>query len=155
MTRRQGGQFDAARLVATLGGAGLLRPAPGTWGSAVVLPLALLGPLPCLALALVLTLAGFWAAPRVLTEQEDPGWFVVDEGAGMLLALAALTAPTLTGVALAFVLFRALDIAKPWPVSWADAQPGATGVMLDDLIAGAIAAAALVLLQALAPGVIG
>jgi phosphatidylglycerophosphatase A len=155
MTRRQAGRFDAARLVATLGGAGLLRPGPGTWGSAVVLPFALLGPLPCLALALVLALAGFWAAPRVLTEQEDPGWFVVDEGAGMLLALAALPAPTLTGVVLAFVLFRALDIAKPWPVSWADAQPGATGVMLDDLLAGAIAAAALILLQTLAPGVIG
>ncbi|PWS36845.1 phosphatidylglycerophosphatase A [Falsiroseomonas bella] len=144
-----------ARLVATLGGAGLLRPAPGTWGSAVVLPLALLGPLPCLALSLLLTLAGFWAASRVLTEDEDPGWFVVDEGAGMLLALAALPVPTLAGVALAFVLFRLLDIAKPWPVSWADAQPGATGVMLDDLLAGAIAAAALVLLQATVPGVIG
>lgn len=147
--------MDAARLVATLGGAGLLRPGPGTWGSGVVLPLALLGPLPCLALALVLTLAGFWAASRVLTKEDDPGWFVVDEGAGMLLTLAALPAPTLAGVALAFLLFRALDIAKPWPVSWADAQPGATGVMLDDLLAGAIAAALLVLLQALAPGVIG
>ncbi|WP_233256117.1 phosphatidylglycerophosphatase A family protein [Falsiroseomonas bella] len=155
MTRRQGDGLDMARLVATLGGAGLLRPAPGTWGSAVVLPLALLGPLPCLALSLLLTLAGFWAASRVLTEDEDPGWFVVDEGAGMLLALAALPVPTLAGVALAFVLFRLLDIAKPWPVSWADAQPGATGVMLDDLLAGAIAAAALVLLQATVPGVIG
>jgi phosphatidylglycerophosphatase A len=153
--RRGQGPPDAARLVATLGGAGLLRPAPGTWGSAVVLPMALLGPLPCLALALLLTVAGFWAAARVLTEDEDPGWFVVDEGAGMLLALAALPSPTLAGVALAFLLFRLLDIAKPWPVSWADAQPGATGVMLDDLLAGAIAAAALILLQTLAPGVIG
>ncbi|WP_270937983.1 phosphatidylglycerophosphatase A family protein [Falsiroseomonas oryzae] len=147
--------MTAAKLVATLGGAGLLRPGPGTWGSAVVLPLALLGPLPCLALAALLTLAGFWAAPRVLADaQEDPGWFVADEGAGMLLALAALPVASLPGILLAFALFRLLDIAKPWPVSWADAQPGALGVMLDDLVAGAIAAAALLGLVAAFPGVL-
>jgi phosphatidylglycerophosphatase A len=149
------GRMDLPRLVATLGGAGLLRPGPGTWGSAIVLPCVLLGPLPCLALALLLTLAGFWAAPRVLRPEEDPGWFVADEGAGMLIALAALPAATLPGVALAFLLFRLLDILKPWPVSWADAQPGAAGVMLDDVLAGAIAGLLLVALHALLPGVIG
>lgn len=147
--------MTAARLVATLGGAGLLRPGPGTWGSAVVLPLVLLGPLPCLVLAALITAAGFWAAPRVLNTDEDPGWFVADEGAGMLLALAALPAASWTGVALAFVIFRTLDIAKPWPVSWADRQDGALGVMLDDLIAGAIAAAALLAVQIPWPGVLG
>ena len=147
--------MSAARLVATLGGAGLLRPAPGSWGSAVVLPLVLLGPLACLVLALLLTVAGFWAGRRVLADrEEDPGWFVADEGAGMLLALAALPAATLPGVLLAFALFRALDIAKPWPVSWADAQPGAFGVMLDDLVAGAIAALGLLAFHAALPGVI-
>ncbi|WP_237216815.1 phosphatidylglycerophosphatase A family protein [Falsiroseomonas oryziterrae] len=147
--------MTAARLVATLGGVGLLRPGPGTWGSALVLPLVLLGPLPCLVLAALVTLAGFWAAPRVLKADEDPGWFVADEGAGMLLALAALPAPSWIGVALAFVTFRALDIAKPWPVSWADRQTGALGVMLDDLVAGAIAAGALLALQLLWPGALG
>jgi phosphatidylglycerophosphatase A len=145
-----------ARLVATLGGAGLIRPAPGTWGSAVVLPLALLGPVACLLLAALVALAGFWAARQVLRDDsEDPGWFVADEGAGMLLVLAALPAATLTGAALAFVLFRLFDIAKPWPVSWADAQPGATGIMLDDLVAGAMAAAIILLLHAAFPGVLG
>ncbi len=145
-----------ARLVATLGGAGLLRPGPGTWGSAVVLPLVLLGPLACLALALAVTLAGYWAAQQVLRDDtEDPGWFVADEGAGMLLALAALPAATWTGVLAAFALFRLLDIAKPWPVSWADRQPGAFGVMADDILAGAIAAAALLILHAAFPGVLG
>lgn len=145
-----------ARLVATLGGAGLIRPGPGTWGSAVVLPLVLLGPVACLVLAAAVTLAGFWAARTVLRDDtEDPGWFVADEGAGMLLVLAALPAATLPGVALAFALFRLLDIAKPWPVSWADRQPGAVGVMLDDLVAGAIAAAVILLLHAALPGVLG
>jgi phosphatidylglycerophosphatase A len=144
----------AAKLVATMGGVGLLRPAPGTWGSAVVLPLALLGPLPCLALATVVTAAGVWAAPRVLRRGEDPGWFVADEGAGMLLALAALPAPSPAGVALAFLLFRLLDITKPWPISWADRQEGTFGVMVDDILAGAIAALALLLTAQFLPGVL-
>ena len=140
-------------LVATLGGVGRLRPGPGTWGSAVVLPLVLAGPLACLVGALAIAIAGWWAAGQVLDERtEDPGWFVADEGAGMLLALAALPAATLPGVFLAFALFRALDIVKPWPISWADAQPGAFGVMLDDVLAGAIAAAGLLAFTSVYPG---
>ena len=141
-----------ARFVATMGGAGLMRPAPGTWGSAVVLPLALLGPEACLVLAVVLAVAGWWAAHQVLEEASDPGWFVADEGAGMLLTLAALASVTWVGVVAAFLLFRLLDILKPWPVSWADRQPGPTGVMLDDILAGAIAAVALLACQAAFPG---
>lgn len=142
-------------LVATLGGVGRLKPGPGTWGSAVVLPLVLAGPVACLVAALVITVAGWWAASQVLDDRtEDPGWFVADEGAGMLLALAALPAATLPGVFLAFALFRALDIVKPWPISWADAQPGAFGVMLDDVLAGAIAAAGLLVFTAFYPGVL-
>ena len=142
-----------ALAVATLGGAGLARRAPGTWGSAMVLPFVMLGPAACLFLAGVLTIAGFWAANRVLRdEMEDPGWFVVDEGAGMLLALAGLQVWSFLGVLLAFLLFRALDIVKPWPVSWADRQPGSTGVMVDDLLAGAIAALVLAGFQHAFPG---
>jgi phosphatidylglycerophosphatase A len=143
--------------VATLGGVGRLRPGPGTWGSLVVLPAVLLGPLACLGLA-GLAAAGGLAATRAVLAQtgaEDPGWIVVDEAAGMLLALAALPAGAgWVGVALAFALFRALDILKPWPVSWADGLLGATGVMLDDVLAGAIAGAALLLVGAIAPGVL-
>ena len=142
-------------LVATLGGVGRLKPGPGTWGSLVVLPLALAGPLACLVGALVIGVAGWWAAGQVIDDRtEDPGWFVADEGAGMLLALAALPAATLPGVFLAFALFRALDIVKPWPISWADAQPGAFGVMLDDVLAGAIAAAGLLAFTTFYPGVL-
>ena len=142
-------------LVATLGGVGHFRPGPGTWGSLVVLPLVLAGPLACLIGALVIGIAGWWAAGQVLDEgTEDPGWFVADEGAGMLITLAALPAVTLPGVFLAFALFRALDIVKPWPISWADAQPGAFGVMLDDVLAGAIAAAGLLAFTTFYPGVL-
>ena len=144
-------------LVATMGGIGRLKPAPGTWGSLVVLPLVILGPIPALLLALLVTLIGFYAVRDVLrdTPNQDPGWIVVDEAAGMLLALAGLSLDaSILGVLIAFGLFRVFDIFKPWPVSWADQQKGAFGVMLDDIVAGALVAAALILARPILPGVI-
>ena len=144
-------------LVATMGGIGRLKPAPGTWGSLVVLPAALLGPIPALLLALLVTLIGFYAVREVLRDapDQDPGWIVVDEAAGMLIALAGLTVgASIWGVLIAFGLFRVFDILKPWPISWADQQKGAFGVMLDDIVAGVLAALALILARPLLPGVI-
>jgi phosphatidylglycerophosphatase A len=63
---------------------------------------------------------------------------VIDEVAGMALALAAVPR-TLTGVVVAFALFRLFDIAKPPPVSWCEGVSGGAGVMLDDVVAGALA----------------
>ena len=144
-------------LVATMGGIGRLKPAPGTWGSLVVLPAVLLGPVAALLLALLVTLIGFYAVHEVLrdTSNQDPGWIVVDEAAGMLIALAGLSLDaSIWGVLIAFGLFRVFDIFKPWPISWADQQKGAFGVMLDDIVAGALVAAALMLARPVLPGVI-
>jgi phosphatidylglycerophosphatase A len=144
-------------LVATMGGIGRLKPAPGTWGSLVVLPAALLGSVPALLLGILVTLIGFYAVRQVLREtpDQDPGWIVVDEAAGMLIALAGLSmTASIWGVLIAFGLFRVFDIFKPWPISWADQQKGALGVMLDDIVAGALAALALILARPLLPGVI-
>jgi phosphatidylglycerophosphatase A len=144
-------------LIATMGGVGRLNPAPGTWGSLVVLPVALLGPLAAMLLAVLVTLIGLYAVREVLrdTPNQDPGWIVVDEAAGMLIALAGLSlGASIWGVLIAFGLFRILDILKPWPISWADQQKGAFGVMLDDIVAGALAALALILARPLLPGVI-
>jgi phosphatidylglycerophosphatase A len=137
--------------VATLAGIGCLRPAPGTWGSLVVLPAVLLGPMACLVLSACVTVAGWFAVRAVLAKggDQDPGWIVVDEAAGMLLALAALPHAGWVGVVAAFALFRAFDILKPWPVSWADGLHGPTGVMLDDVIAGGMAGAVLLLVGGL------
>nr|WP_314076477.1 phosphatidylglycerophosphatase A [uncultured Roseococcus sp.] len=134
----------APRVIASLGGIGFLRPAPGTWGSAVVLPLALLPGWVALLAALIFAVAGYWAVARLPEARQDPGWIVVDEAAGQSLALAA--AGGWLGVLLAFALFRAFDILKPGPVGWADRQHGPFGVMADDLVAGALAAAVLLLL---------
>jgi len=146
------------KVVATLGGVGLARPAPGTWASAFVLPLAWLGPLPCLGLAALFLLVGAWAVRRLAREgaERDPGWVVVDEGAGQLLALSAIPAgaPWLW-VVLSFALFRFFDILKWGPVGWADRRKGTFWVMIDDLIAGAMAAAATLALRAALLGDIG
>ncbi|MDW8399629.1 MAG: phosphatidylglycerophosphatase A [Acetobacteraceae bacterium] len=137
------------RLVASLGGIGFLKPAPGTWGSAAVLPLVLGGPVLCLAAAAALLAAGLWAVSRLREKDADPPWVVVDEAAGQLIALAGIShEPSPVQVAVAFVVFRALDVTKPGPVGWADRQPGAWGVMLDDVVAGGLAAAALLALGA-------
>jgi len=138
--------MDPVRAVASLGGIGFLRPAPGTWGSAAVLPLALLPGWVSLVAAVVFAVAGYWAVARLPEATADPGWVVVDEAAGQSLALAA--AVGWMGVLLAFLLFRAFDILKPGPVGWADRRKGPFGVMADDVIAGALAAAILLILGA-------
>ena len=143
-----------AKVVATLGGIGLARPAPGTWASGMLLPLAWLGPLACLGLAALLAVAGFWAVRRLAREgsERDPGWVVVDEGAGQLLVLATVPAgaPWLW-VVLAFLLFRVFDILKLGPVGWADRRKGTFWVMVDDMVAGAMGASAMLALRALLP----
>ncbi|NBO18797.1 MAG: phosphatidylglycerophosphatase A, partial [Proteobacteria bacterium] len=71
---------------------------------------------------------------------EDPGEIVVDEVAGQWLLLSAFSA---TGPAyiIGFVLFRAFDIVKPWPISLADRKiHGGFGVMFDDILAGLLPA---------------
>lgn len=136
--------------VASLWGIGGLNPAPGTWGSAAVLPLAFLPGSVAMLACLAFTLAGFWALKRLPEAGDDPGWVVVDEAAGMSFALAF--AASFWGVVLAFALFRLFDVWKPGPVGWADRQPGAFGVMADDLVAGALAAVGVVAFHAMGLG---
>ncbi|MBM4204281.1 MAG: phosphatidylglycerophosphatase A [Gammaproteobacteria bacterium] len=131
-------------------GRGYLKPAPGTWGSAVAVLIwwFLLAELPVwqqlLVIALYTTIS-LMALYTVVRESEvtDPGWTVVDEFAGQWLALVA--APqNIWVVLLAFGLFRLFDITKPWVVGYLDrSTKGARGVMADDLAAGLLAAAVL------------
>lgn len=93
-----------------------------------------------LAAAAAIGLAGTLAAGVADRELgPDDGRIVIDEAAGMALALAGVPAG-LVGAAVAFALFRLLDIAKPPPVSWCESLPGGPGVMLDDVVAGGLAA---------------
>lgn len=135
--------------VVSLGGVGFLRPAPGTWGSLAVLPVVFLGPVAAAGFSLLLLGLGLWALKRLPEARDDPGWVVIDEGAGQALALAALPGFGWLGVALAFGLFRLFDIWKPGPVGWLDRSKTPSGVMGDDVMAGAMAGGVLLLLQAL------
>lgn len=161
-----------AQLIATVGGVGYLRPAPGTWGSLAALPLGwvihVIGGFPLMLIAVVATfLKGLWAT-RVMTkgaQDHDPSEIVIDEVAGQLIALLPLSyaawnmdldiARLWPGWIAAFVLFRLFDITKPWLVGWADRRDDAMGVMLDDAIAGVFAAIGVIVLAGLAHGVMG
>jgi phosphatidylglycerophosphatase A len=131
--------------LATWGGVGCLPFMPGTWGTLAALPLwyhlARTGPwvyglgaaaLICLGLAV----AG--PAQEMLGRTDHPA-IVVDEVAGLLITLAGVT-PTWPHVILGVILFRVLDILKPFPIRWF--QEGGTGgleVMADDVAAGVMA----------------
>jgi phosphatidylglycerophosphatase A len=142
------------RLVCSWFGAGWMKPAPGTWGSAAALPLGWLlwwlGGTSALAIASVLVFAiGWWASERIVRAEglEDPSWVVIDEVVGQWLTLL-LTPPSLLDYAVGFALFRLFDIWKPWPVSWADQKiKGGLGIMLDDVLAGLMGLAVLTLLH--------
>lgn len=128
-------------------GSGLLPKAPGTWGSLLAVLLYWLVPPLDLRLHLGLAAGGFvlgvWLcglSARRLGVHDHPG-IVLDEIVAMWATLAAVPRTALWSV-LAFVAFRVMDIWKPWPIREADHRiPGGLGIMLDDALAAAFAAA--------------
>ena len=156
----------AAYWLATFAGLGRLPKAPGTWGSFAGLALAWLfatlkspsiGLAPGYTLALypifgwiLLSAAGVWAAGRVEQQsgRKDPQHVVVDEVSGQWLALLAgpamlAGAPGWKSFLAGLILFRVFDISKPFPAGPAESLPGGWGIMADDWVAGAYAAACL------------
>ena len=131
----------AALLLATGLGAGWAPLVPGTFGSvlgvAAAWTLSLGGPVATVAGLCAVTAAGTWAAGRAeaILAKRDPGAVVVDEIAGQILTLAFVPA-TPRAILLGFVLFRALDILKPFPARRLESLPGGSGIMADDLMAG-------------------
>ena len=143
-----------AYFLATGAGAGRAPFAPGTVGAAegVILYLAAASlPIPPRALLLMLValnvlvfVIGVWASGRTaeLLGLEDPGQVVIDEVSGQLIALTPLAlAPSVAGVVIAFLLFRAFDIFKPYPIRKLEHLRAGFGVMMDDALAGVYAAA--------------
>ena len=116
--------------------------APGTFGTLVGLPLCFL----LSRLHILLSLFGvllfvvlaIWiasAAERVLN-QKDPGKIVIDEIAGLIVTFIGLPFNFKTAIA-GFLIFRAMDIAKPFPIRMVEKKArGGTGVVLDDVLAG-------------------
>lgn len=158
-------QDPTHELFLTTGGLGFFRPASGTWGSlppvvlAGIVILAGAGPATphawvFLALMGVLVIA-FSAACIIGGDSaearwgKDPSPVVADETAGMALTLLLLPPAllahepffTLISLGGAFILFRAMDIAKPWPCNRLQSIPSGWGILLDDLVAALYAAA--------------
>ncbi len=154
---------DWRGLAATGLGLGHSPFAPGTAGSggALVLVWVIMtyggaqGGYALLAIAILLYPAGRSLAEWAEQEWgDDPGCFVLDEIAGYLLGaaivwLATASSPDVTELVALFVLFRAFDILKPWPISRLEELKGGDGVMLDDVAAGILAAVVLLLLPIL------
>ncbi len=130
-------------------GSGLAPVAPGTMGSIVGLLLYLaLIPLNTVAYLVVvaaITVAGVWICgitARNFGVHDHPS-IVWDEIAGYLITMAG--APRgWQWIILGFLLFRLFDIWKPWPIRPIDRRlAGGLGIMLDDVLAGAFAAASM------------
>lgn len=160
------------RMITTFFGVGRLPIAPGTWGSLVALIFGwaaahfvgvwLLAMLTALAIAI-----GMWACIQDLADHptEDPSEIVIDEVAGMWIALlfpaVAFAMPDMSmdwlgpvsmvwpGPIAAFLFFRLFDIKKPWLVGKADQRHDPIGVMLDDIWAGLFAGLATLAAAAL------
>ena len=116
--------------------------APGTLGSLIGLPacfllsrLNFLQSLICI-LAFVLFAIGIASAAEKIIKRKDPGQIVIDEIAGLMVALAGLPF-NLTTVLAGFIIFRVFDILKPFPIRIIDKKVGGgSGIVLDDVLAG-------------------
>ncbi len=124
--------------IATFGYLGFVPIAPGTFGSAAGLAVyaaVRLADSAAVELGVIglLLAIGIWAASEAerCLGGSDPGPVVIDEVFGMLVTLALLPV-SLSGACVGFLLFRVLDVVKPWPANRFERLPGGLGVMADD-----------------------
>jgi phosphatidylglycerophosphatase A len=99
-----------------------------------------------LALTAAITLVGIWSAAVADScwGTHDSGRIVIDEVAGYLVTMSLVDRSDWTLLVIGFVVFRAFDIVKPFPVRWLDRNlPGGAGVVLDDVAAGVYGCAVL------------
>ena len=137
-------------------GSGLVRPAPGTWGTVAGLAvfwllISYLSAQVAFIVMLTVSIYGTWCAHRSAIKMgvHDYGGIVIDEWVGIWITLA-LVEPSIINLLAGFVLFRIFDILKPWPIGWVDKHvSGGLGIMIDDVLAGLISASILFALVAM------
>ncbi len=139
-------------LIASGLGIGYLPKMPGTYASLatiIVLKVCCLARFNVLiAIISIITLVGWLALaslPATLTKT-DPSWITIDEIAGQAITLLGFYPyypTTWSAFLLSFLLFRCLDILKPFPISYLDQIKSLHGIMLDDIVAGVLAATIL------------
>ncbi len=163
-TLKLNGAVDGLALfIATGCGAGFIPVGPGTFGSIVGLLIAyglisvfnadvVLLQNALIVASLILAAIGIWSGTRAerIFDQKDAGQIVIDEVCGQVISFVFIASYlshlgpqwrwwTIAG----FVLFRAFDIFKPYPLNRLQDLPGGLGVMMDDIIAGIYAAVTL------------
>ena len=130
-----------AWFIGTGSGVGLAPVAPGTFGTAAALLIYYVLPVPSgspifLSIILVGLVVGIWATGILSTDNNpDPGKVVWDEYVGLWITCFLLP-KTWEWLILAFLIFRILDILKPWPIRRVESLPKGWGIMLDDVLAG-------------------
>ena len=120
--------------------------APGTFGTGVGLIFCFLLSkasaamiIPCLLFVIFISIPIAEKAEQLLGDKEDPGEIVIDEIVGILITLAGLPFHAMS-VILGFILFRFLDILKPFPIRfWEKKMTGGVGIVIDDVVAGIMA----------------
>ena len=172
--RPAAGRQRIANLTASVLGLGRLPFAPGTWGSLAGVGIYALIRF-CLSaeaisdtnsvyavnatglfsralpLAVLIAIVGVWASNSTAASSgtKDPQFVVIDEVSGQLNTYVVALAPAnWKYLVLGFILFRVLDIWKPFPARQAESLPGGWGIMADDWVAGLYAAAGLWLARA-------
>ncbi len=161
--------FSPTVLLATWFGVGLMKPAPGTWGTIAGVPFAIIiavlfGWIGLILATVLLFVLGVWAANSFgrKTGTHDQGCIVIDEVVGIWITLwcalnekvivtllvcfggdnetAIINSVEPVYVLLAVIFFRFFDILKPWPIGYLDRKiSGGLGVMVDDVVAGIFA----------------
>jgi phosphatidylglycerophosphatase A len=135
-------------------GSGYAKVIPGTFGSAAALifwwllhnlglPATIPLQLTLIALTVLIGTASVAYSIRADEKTVDPQWIVIDEWAGLFIALIGLMPTEWGWVTLGFILFRVFDAVKWGPVGALEKLPGAFGIMGDDLMAGALSAACI------------
>ena len=133
-----------SHLFATWFGVGLIRPAPGTCGSLAAILLWYFAEFLHSSIYIILPIFILFSwlvcsQASQDSDSKDHSAIVIDEVAGMFLALSFVTHEIIIYL-WTFLLFRLFDIWKPWPISLADKNvEGGLGILLDDLIAGLFA----------------
>ena len=131
-------------IFATVGGAGYIPLAPGSWGSLIgAILFWFLAPYPTWILVLITAVVfflGVWSSTSIenTTKTTDPGLIVIDEVAGMWFVLIFVP-QSFVHYLYAFILFRIFDVLKPPPASQLQSVHMGWGVMLDDIAAGVYA----------------
>ena len=135
--------------IASLGGIGLIRFAPGTFGSIFswFLFIYLSHYLNMIVLTSLMFFLGIWVCENISKdlEEKDDKSIVIDELVGIWIALmpaiyfAETQSERMIIAILALILFRVFDIFKPFPINYFDQRfKNGFGIVIDDVVAGII-----------------